>query len=64
MNFITTLIAVLALIGSAIVGGVFFAFSSFIMKALARALVSLAARRCVVLPDRYISGNRTRKRAA
>jgi uncharacterized membrane protein len=36
MNSITTVIAVLALIGSAIVGGVFFAFSSFIMKALAR----------------------------
>ncbi len=36
MNSITTLTAILALIGSGIVGGVFFAFSSFVMKALAR----------------------------
>lgn len=36
MNSVTTVTAVLALIGSGIVGGVFYAFSSFIMKALAR----------------------------
>lgn len=36
MNTLTTVTVVLALIGSALIGGVFFAFSSFIMKALAR----------------------------
>ena len=36
MNTVTTVTAILALIGSGIVGGVFYAFSSFIMKALAR----------------------------
>lgn len=36
MNLLTTLGIFLALLGSAIIGGVFFAFSSFVMKALAR----------------------------
>lgn len=36
MNTIVTAIVVLALLGSALIGGVFFAFSSFVMKALAR----------------------------
>lgn len=36
MNSVTTVTAIVALIGSGIVGGVFFAFSSFVMKALAR----------------------------
>ncbi len=36
MNLATVVAATLALLGSAIVGGVFFAFSSFVMKALAR----------------------------
>jgi len=36
MNFLTTASAVAALLGSSLVAGVFFAFSSFIMKALAR----------------------------
>ena len=36
MNLLTTVAVVAALLGSALVGGVFFAFSSFIMKALAR----------------------------
>ena len=36
MNTLTMLTVMLALIGSALIGGVFFAFSSFIMKALAR----------------------------
>ena len=36
MNLLSTAAAVAALLGSALVGGVFFAFSSFIMKALAR----------------------------
>jgi len=36
MSTITTVAVVLALLGSALIGGVFFAFSSFIMKALAR----------------------------
>lgn len=36
MNGLTTGAVVLALLGSALVGGVFFAFSSFVMKALAR----------------------------
>lgn len=36
MNFVTTVSAVVALLGSALIAGVFFAFSSFIMKALAR----------------------------
>jgi len=36
MNAVVTAAVVLALIGSALIGGVFFAFSSFIMKALAR----------------------------
>ena len=36
MNTLTTVTVVFALIGSALIGGIFFAFSSFIMKALAR----------------------------
>lgn len=36
MNSVTTVAAILALIGSGIISGVFYAFSSFIMKALAR----------------------------
>ncbi len=36
MNLLTLAAGVLALLGSALIGGVFFAFSSFIMKALAR----------------------------
>jgi uncharacterized membrane protein len=36
MNLVTTF-AVIALLGSALIGGIFFAFSSFVMKALARA---------------------------
>jgi len=36
MNLVTTVAGVLALLGSAVIGGVFFAFSSFVMKALAR----------------------------
>ena len=36
MNLFTTVTVILALIGCALIGGIFFAFSSFIMKALAR----------------------------
>lgn len=36
MSSLTTVTAIVALIGSASIGGVFFAFSNFIMKALAR----------------------------
>ena len=36
MNLLTLVVGVLALLGSALIGGAFFAFSSFIMKALAR----------------------------
>ncbi len=36
MNSLTTVAVVAALLGSALIGGVFFAFSSFIMTALAR----------------------------
>jgi len=36
MMLLTTIMAALAMIGCALVGGVFFAFSSFVMKALAR----------------------------
>ncbi|MGV6815905.1 MAG: anthrone oxygenase family protein [Thiotrichales bacterium] len=36
MNLATTTAIILALLGSALIGGIFFAFSSFIMKALAR----------------------------
>lgn len=36
MTLLTTLAVVVALLGAALIGGVFFAFSSFIMKALAR----------------------------
>ena len=36
MNSLITLLGTTALLGSALVGGVFFAFSSFVMKALAR----------------------------
>lgn len=36
MTGLTTSLVVLALLGSALIGGVFFAFSSFIMKALGR----------------------------
>ena len=36
MNILVIVTAITALLGSAIIGGVFFAFSSFVMKALAR----------------------------
>ena len=36
MNLVTTVLAVVAMLGSALIGGIFYAFSSFIMKALAR----------------------------
>ena len=36
MNDITLALVVAAILGSAIIGGVFFAFSSFVMKALSR----------------------------
>lgn len=36
MSFAITASAIVALLGSALIGGVFFAFSSFVMKALAR----------------------------
>ncbi len=36
MNALVPLLGTLALLGSALVGGVFFAFSSFVMKALGR----------------------------
>jgi uncharacterized membrane protein len=36
VNLVTTITIVLALLGSALIGGIFFAFSSFVMKALAR----------------------------
>lgn len=36
MDLLMTVVATLALLGSALIGGVFFAFSSFVMKALAR----------------------------
>ena len=36
MSLVTTIAVVAALLGAALIGGVFFAFSSFIMKALAR----------------------------
>ncbi len=36
MNTLTQLAGITALLGSALVGGVFFAFSSFVMNALAR----------------------------
>jgi uncharacterized membrane protein len=36
MSSIVTVVVVAALLGSALIGGVFFAFSSFVMKALAR----------------------------
>ncbi len=36
MNQLTPIVGVTALLGSALVGGVFFAFSSFVMKALAK----------------------------
>jgi uncharacterized membrane protein len=36
MNLVTTIAIVIALLGSALIGGIFFAFSSFVMKALAR----------------------------
>ena len=36
MNSLVSLVGTIALLGSALVGGVFFAFSSFVMKALAR----------------------------
>ncbi len=36
MNSLVPLVGTIALLGSALVGGVFFAFSSFVMKALAR----------------------------
>ncbi len=36
MSTLTTITVVVALLGAALVGGIFFAFSSFVMKALAR----------------------------
>ena len=36
MTYLTTVVVIVALLGSALIGGVFFAFSSFVMKALAR----------------------------
>ena len=36
MNLATTIVIVIALLGSALIGGIFFAFSSFVMQALAR----------------------------
>ncbi len=36
MNFVTIIAIILATLGSALISGVFFAFSSFVMKALAR----------------------------
>ena len=36
MNSLIPLVGMIALLGSVLVGGVFFAFSSFVMKALAR----------------------------
>ncbi len=36
MNYVTISAVVIALTGSALIGGIFFAFSNFIMKALAR----------------------------
>lgn len=36
MSAVTAYVAAAALLGSAVIGGVFFAFSSFVMKALAR----------------------------
>jgi len=49
MNTLTTLTVILALVGSALIGGVFFAFSNFIMKALARlpALEAIAAMKSI-----------------
>lgn len=37
MNSLIPFVGLVALLGSALIGGVFFAFSSFVMKALARA---------------------------
>ena len=37
MSTLSTVAVILALLGSAVIGGVFFAFSSFLMKALSRA---------------------------
>jgi uncharacterized membrane protein len=36
MNLLTTISVIIALLGCAMIGGIFFAFSNFIMKALAR----------------------------
>lgn len=36
MSLVTTIAVVATLLGSALIGGIFFAFSSFVMKALAR----------------------------
>ena len=56
MNTLTTVTVILALIGSALIGGIFFSFSSFIMKALDRNAID--QRRCVesLVPGR-VHGN-------
>jgi uncharacterized membrane protein len=36
VNLVTIIAIVIALLGSALIGGIYFAFSSFVMKALAR----------------------------
>jgi uncharacterized membrane protein len=36
VNLVTIIAMVIALLGSALIGGIYFAFSSFVMKALAR----------------------------
>ncbi len=59
MNTLVTAAVVLALIGSALIGGVFFAFSGFIMKALARVpssegIVAMQSINVVVLNKSFL----------
>jgi uncharacterized membrane protein len=59
MNLFTTVTVALTLIGCALIGGVFFAFSSFIMKALARlpsaqGMIAMQSINVVVLNPLFI----------
>ncbi len=59
MNAVTQALAVTAILGSAIIGGVFFAFSSFVMKALSHissreGIVAMQSINVVVLNPSFL----------
>ena len=60
MNMLTTIVTIAAVLGSALIGGIFFAFSNFVMKALERlsASAGIAAMQSinVVVLNRWFLG--------